>query len=357
MVKKLITAILVLALSGLTGCAQGKAVPSKEDLAEGAAATTLATATTTTATAAAAATATSEQKLKIVTTVFPQYDFARQVGGEYAEVSMLLKPGAETHSFEPTPQDIKAVQNADLFIHVGGENDVWVDSILDSLGDKKPDTLKLLDCVATVEEELVEGMQGGHDAVNQAPEVEKNEREADEHVWTSPVNAIKIVEKIAAVMSEKAPAHAGTFAANSTAYQKELEQLDAEFREVVRSGQRNVVLFGDRFPFRYLADEYGLSYYAAFSGCSTESEASAAVVAFLIGKVKEENLPVVFVMENSNGKIADSICEATGAQKLTLYSCHNQTKEQYQNNATYVSMMRENVESLRIALRSNTPQE
>ena len=137
MVKKIMTTILIVTLFGLTGCTSGKAMPTQTDSA-------------------------AEQKLKIVTTIFPQYDFARQVGGEYAEVTMLLKPGAETHSFEPTPQDMKAIQNADLFIYVGGENDVWADSLLDSLGDQKPDTLKLLDCVATVEEEQVEGMQGGH---------------------------------------------------------------------------------------------------------------------------------------------------------------------------------------------------
>lgn len=347
MKKKIMKAILILALFGLTGCAQGKTAPSKVEPLEEA----------TTA-------AVTEQKLRIVTTIFPQYDFARQIGGDYAEVSMLLKPGAETHSFEPTPQDIKTIQAADLFIYVGGENDVWVDSILDSLGGKKPDTLKLLDCVATVEEELVEGMQDEHDGHNDhdaeaethegmeaTPEAKEQEAEADEHVWTSPVNAIRIVEKITAVMSEKDPVHAGTFAANSAAYQKELEQLDADFREVVQGGQRKVILFGDRFPFRYLAEEYGLSYYAAFRGCSTETEASAATVAFLIGKVKEEKLPVVFVMENSNGKIADSISEATGAQKSALYSCHNQTKEQHESNATYLSIMQENLENLRAALQ------
>lgn len=344
MVKKIMAVILILALSGLTGCAQGKTAPSKVDPAEG-----------------AAATAVTEQKLKIVTTIFPQYDFVRQIGGDYAEVSMLLKPGAETHSFEPTPQDIKTIQDADLFIYVGGENDIWVDSILDSLGDKKPDTLKLLDCVPTVEEELVKGMQSEHDdhdeeaemheGMDVTPEAEEHETEVDEHVWTSLVNAIRIVEKLTAVMSEKDPAHADAFAANTAAYQKELEQLDADFREAVQGSQRKVILFGDRFPFRYLADEYGLSYYAAFSGCSTETEASAATVAFLIGKVKEEKLPVVFVMENSNGKIADSICEATGAQKLTLYSCHVQTKEQHESNATYLSLMQENLENLRTALQ------
>lgn len=337
MAKKIMTAILILTLAGLTGCTRGKTALPEENPAEGAAAVPAA-----------------EQKLKIVTTIFPQYDFARQIGGEYADVRMLLKPGAESHSFEPTPQDIKTIQEADIFIYVGGENDVWVDSILDSLDSKKPDTLKLLDCVDTVEEELAEGMEDGHDGhegEEERQEAEHDEAETDEHVWTSPVNAARIVEKIAAVMSGKDPAHARIFAANSAAYQKELEQLDADFRKTVQNGRQKLILFGDRFPFRYLADEYGLTYYAAFSGCSTETEASAATVAFLIEKVKEENLPVVFVMENSNGKIADSICEATGAQKLPLYSCHNRTKEQHERDATYLSMMRENVENLQTALQ------
>lgn len=325
MIKKIKTIMLLLTLVVLTGCVMGKTEAAKGDSAKGELAET-------------------QEKLKIVTTIFPQYDFARQIGGDYADVMMLLRPGAEAHSFEPTPQDIKAVQNADLFIYVGGENDVWVESILDSLGTSKPDTLKLLDCVETVEEELVEGMEDAH-------EEHGDETEVDEHVWTSPLNAIQIVENIAAVMCEKDPVHATVFADNSAAYKKELEQLDDDFRKIVHEGQRNVVLFGDRFPFRYLADEYALDYYAAFSGCSTETEASAATIAFLIKKVREENLPVVFVMENSSGKIADSVCEATGARKATLYSCHTQTMEQYQNNATYLSIMRGNVESLREALQ------
>ena len=286
---------------------------------------------------------TSTASLKIVTTIFPPYDFARQIGGNQAEVIMLLHPGAEAHSYEPTPQDIKNIQSSDLFIYIGGENDVWVDEILDSMGEKKPDTLRLLDCVTPLTEEISEGMEQEEGEENHAAEL-------DEHVWTAPQNAAAIVEQITERMSEKDPNHATYYETNSKAYIEQLQELDSDFREVVNNGKRKTILFGDRFPFRYFAEAYGLSYYAAFSGCSTETEASAATVAFLIDKVKEEELPVVFVIEFSNGKIADSICEATGAKKLTLQTCHNVTKDQFEAGVGYISLMKENVEALRIAL-------
>lgn len=472
--------------------------------------------------------ASSGKKLNIVATIFPQYDFARQIAGDHSEITMLLKPGAESHSFEPTPQDIKKIQSADLFIYTGGENDVWVDDILSSMGDKRPETLKLLDCVPTVNEEIVDGMEHEHeheedhhddgefedsevkdralsdwagdwqsvypylldgtldevfhhkaeeeqdkteqeykeyyktgfktdverikiegnrirfytngkeassdyaykgyeiltyesgkkgvryqfeatDADTAAPKyiqfsdheiaptddlehfhiysgndgfdtllkemdnwptyfgskltgkeiaeemighehAHEHEEEPDEHVWTSPANAILIAEKIAALLKEKDPANAASYEKNSAAYVKELKALDESFRNVVSSGARKTVLFGDRFPFRYFADAYGLTYYAAFSGCSTETEASAATVAFLVNKVKEEELPVVFAIEFSNGKIADSVCDATGAKKLTLHSCHNVSADELANGATYLSIMQKNVEALREAL-------
>lgn len=307
-------------------------------------------------------TVSATQKLSIVSTIFPSYDFARQIAGSHAQVTMLLHPGAESHSYEPTPQDIKTIQNCDLFIYTGGENDVWVDDILESMGDKKPNTLKMMDCVQTVAEEIVEGMQDAHDHEEEAHEDDHDHEaepatdehvhadELDEHVWTSPKNSIKIVEAITQEMVENDAANAAVYQENCNAYMQQLEELDAALREVVETSTRKTVLFGDRFPFRYLADEYGLSYYAAFSGCSTETEASAATIAFLADKVAELKLPVVFTIELSNGKIADSICEATGAQKLTLYSCHNVTKAQLEEGATYLSLMNQNVESLRTAL-------
>lgn len=287
-------------------------------------------------------------KLKIVTTIFPQFDFARQIAGDRADVTMLLQPGAESHSYEPTPQDIKNIQNCDLFIYTGGENDVWVDGILDSMGEQKPDTLRLVDCVPTVEEEIVEGME--HDADEAQGHSHGDDGEIDEHVWTSPKNAVEIVKKMTGLISEKDPDNAGTYEENSAAYIGQLEKLDSDFRQAVDHGTRRTILFGDRFPFRYFAEEYGLTYYAAFPGCAAETEASAATVAFLVDTVKEQHLPVVFTIELSNGKIADSICETTGAKKLTMYSCHNVTKDQMEVGATYLSLMTDNLESLRAAL-------
>ncbi|WP_283170762.1 metal ABC transporter substrate-binding protein [Curtanaerobium respiraculi] len=308
----------------------------------------------------------SDEKVKVVATIFPQYDFAKQIGGDRADVQMLLAPGAEAHSYEPTPEDIKTIQNADLFVYVGGENDEWVEDILESMGDKAPQTLKLVDCVKTVEEETVEGMQEEHEhadgeahehAEGEAHEHEHEhehadgeEAEIDEHVWTSPKNAEAIVDALCDRMSSARPADADAFKANATEYKKQLEELDGKFRDVVNNANRKTIVFGDRFPLRYFVEEYGLNYYAAFPGCATDTEASADTVAFLINKVKEEKIPVVFSIELSNGKIADTIAESTGAKRLTFYTCHNVSADQMKEGATYMSMMTENVDALRKAL-------
>lgn len=287
-------------------------------------------------------------KITIVTTNFPPYDFVREIAGENVNVKMLLKPGEESHTYEPTPKDIITIQNSDLFIYVGGENDFWVEDILNSMTNNKPDTLKLIDIVPTVKEELVEGMEDIHleDGHNHL----EDEHTIDEHVWTSPKNAIKIVEKITNILIEKDSKNTQLYKNNSSYYIQKLEDLDLQFRQIVDNSNKNVILFGDRFPFRYFADEYNINYYAAFSGCSTETEASPKTIAFLINKVREESIPVVFTIEFSNGKIADAICEATQTKKLLFNSGHNITKEQLENNITYLSLMQENAKSLKEAL-------
>lgn len=287
-------------------------------------------------------------KLKIVTTIFPQYDFVRAIAGGTGAVNvrMLLSPGEEVHSYEPTPLDIKEIQNCDLFIYVGAENDVWVDRILENMGDKRPETLRLVDLTETVEEESVEGMmeEKGHD------HEESREEEADEHVWTSPVKAAEITEAIAQKMAELDPANADDYLANAQDYEAKILDLDAQFRQIAENAERKILVFGDRFPIRYFAEGYGLDYFAAFPGCSSESEPSASTLAFLIDKVREEEIPVVFSIEFSNGNIARAICESTGAVQRTYNSCHNVTKEQMENGATYVSLMSENLEAVREAL-------
>ena len=300
-------------------------------------------------------------RMKVVTTIFPQYDFARAISGpeELASVRMLLSPGEEVHSYEPTPLDIKEIQNCDLFIYVGGENDVWVDRILENMGDNRPHTLRLVDLTDTVEEEIVEGMmqeRGEHEGhVHGGDSSEEEHEEADEHVWTSPAKAAEITEGIAAEMARIDPANKEQYLANARAYEEELLEIDAQFRQIVEDAERRTLVFGDRFPFRYFAIEYGLNYYAAFPGCSSESEPSASTLAFLIDKVRSERIPVVFTIELSNGNIARAICESSGAAMRTFHSCHNVTKEQMESGATYVSLMRDNLVVVREALCESGP--
>lgn len=316
----------------------------------------------------------TSEKLRVVTTIFPQYDFVRQVAGEQVSLQMLLKPGEETHSYEPTPQDIIAIQKSDLFIYVGGENDAWVEDILESPEMESVNTLRLVDCVDTLEEEHVEGMQeergehehddadgehGSEEHGSEEHDVEAHEAEdsheghvhsADEHVWTSPKNAIEIVSRIAEELCRLDQAHASEYMQNAETYSEQLLELDSQFRQVVEQADHDTLLFGDRFPFRYFAAEYGLEYYAAFSGCASDTEPSAATMAFLINKVKEEQIPVVLKIELSNENIANAVAEATGAEVREFYSCHNLTAEQFAAGETYLSMMRENVETLKEAL-------
>ena len=296
-------------------------------------------------------------RISVVTTIFPQYDFVRQIAGDSVDLKMLLKPGEETHSYEPTPQDIIAIQNSDIFIYVGGENDAWVEDILDSMPDAGMRTLKLIDCVDTVEEEHVEGMQEqpGHSHEEEEYHGDETEEahsvhEIDEHVWTSPVNASAIVDEIKELLAQTDPENRQRYEENAEAYEAELAALDTAFREVVDNAGRRLVIFGDRFPFRYFADEYGLDYYAAFPGCASDTEPSAATMAFLINKVKEEEIPAVLKMELSNENIANAIAEATGTEVRTFYSCHNLTAEEFENGETYLSMMQKNVETLKEVL-------
>ena len=284
-----------------------------------------------------------EKELSIVTTIFPPYDFAREVAGEHARVTQLLPAGAESHTFEPTPRDIVQIQNCDLFIYAGGESDTWIEEILDSVDTNQVRFLSMLDCVQAVEEEMVEGMQeeSGYE----------EESELDEHVWTAPQNAVLITEKIAEALADIDAAHAADYEANAAAYIEKLQSLDKEYRQALENSERKTIIVGDRFPFRYLADAYGLSYYAAFPGCSEDAQPSAATLAFLINKVKEERIPVVFYIEFSNEKVAGSICESTGAKRLLLHSCHNVSGVELKAGVTYLDLMEQNLTNLKEALQ------
>jgi zinc transport system substrate-binding protein len=285
----------------------------------------------------------ADGKINVTVTNFPPYDFVRHIAGDKVNLTMLLPPGSESHSFEPTPKDIITIQNSAVFIHVGGESDAWVDRILESMNTDKIKILTLIDAVDAVEEEIVEGME--------EEEEEGEETAYDEHVWTSPQNAILIVNAITELLCETDAANTDFYRQNAQAYAGQLEELDKQFQAVVNGAQRKIVVFGDRFPFRYFADAYGLTYYAAFPGCSTETEPSAATVAFLINKIKAEKIPVVFYIELSNERMADTISGETGAKKLLLHACHNVSKRDFDAGLGYLDFMRRNVENLREALR------
>ncbi|MDR2808233.1 MAG: zinc ABC transporter substrate-binding protein [Spirochaetaceae bacterium] len=466
----------------------------------------------------------ADGKINVVATIFPPYDFVREIAGDKVNLTMLLPAGAESHSFEPTPQDIIRIQNADVFIYVGGESDVWVDRILESIDTSRMSVVSLMDYVEVVEEEIVEGMQEeeeGHsheesfsiedvedraltdwagdwqsvypylldgtlepvmehkaesgektaaeyyeqyksayitdidrvsisagamtfyrngvptraqyayrgtgviteddgslwvrykfEAAGTPPKgapkyimfsdhlhapaktehfhiyasdtsfdvlmadvnpthyptyypaaLTKNEIveemvghdheeevEYDEHVWTSPKNAKLIVRKLADLLKQRDGYNAALYESNTVSYLAKLDELDSAFRDLVRGAKRRTMIFGDRFPFRYFADAYGLSYFAAFPGCSTETEASAATIAFLINKIRGERIPVVFHIELSNEKIADILCEETGAKKLLLHAVHNVSKRDFDGGLTYYSLMSRNIQSLKEAL-------
>lgn len=285
--------------------------------------------------------------ISVVATTFAPYDFARQLVGDTGTVSMLLPPGSESHSYEPTPKDILEIQNADVFIYVGGESDTWVTDVLESVGEGVR-AVTLMDCVELLEEETVEGMEAEvHDHEHGE---EGHEAEYDEHVWTSPRNAALICEKIAAALCEADPANASVYNANLAVYSAELAKLDAAFTGIVADGARKTIIFADRFPLLYFARAYGLTYYAAFPGCSEDAEPSAATVAFIIDKVREEDIPVVFHVELANEDMADIVCDETGAVKRQFNACHNVTRAQFNAGVTYLDLMWENTEVLKEAL-------
>lgn len=307
-------------------------------------------------------------KINVVTTIFPPYDFMRAIAGDDINLTMLLKPGSETHSFEPTPQDIKTINEADIFIYVGGDSDSWVESILDSVDTENMQIITLMDCVDVVEEEVVEGMTADeheHEHDEDADTEEEHEHEEDtdteeehdheeveydEHVWTSPVNAKIIIQKLCDTLCQVDPVNQQAYESNTTDYLLQLDELDQKFRDVVENAARTEIIVADRFPFRYFADEYDLTYYAAFPGCATDTEPSADTIAFLIDKVQEDQIPVVFHIELSNEKVCDSICEATGAESELLHAVHNISQKDFEAGLTYLDLMNKNVEVLREAL-------
>lgn len=281
---------------------------------------------------------------EIIATNFIAYDFARAITGDSSAVKLLLKPGAEAHDFEPSPQDIKDIVDADFFIYTGGESDKWVDGIVKDNNIDTTKIIKMMDFVELKEEEVVEGMEDEHG------EHEEGGEEYDEHIWTSPINAIRIIQAMRDRFIAKNPAKDSNYTNNANRYIESLKSIDNEFRDIVKNAKRKNLVFGDRFPFRYFADEYGLSYAAAFPGCSDQTEASSSTISYLINKIKSERIPVVLKIELTNGKLAQTIADETGAKILTLNAAHNISQEQFDKGTTYADIMKENLSVLREAL-------
>ena len=275
----------------------------------------------------------NSDKPTITATIFPQYDFARQIAGELADVNMLLPAGAESHTYEPTPKDIIQIENSDIFIYTGGESDNWIDSILSTINN--PD-LKII-CLTEICPTL-------------ALEHSNNSHTIDEHVWTSPENVKIITKHISECLINLDPKNSQIYENNFKNYEKELSSLDEEFKSIVKNSKRNILVFGDRFPFRYLAELYNIDYLSAFPGCAEETEPDISTVIEMIEKVKSENIPYVFYTDFSNHKIADTICLETNAKLLSLRSCHTITSQELDNNITYIDLMRENAQKIKEAL-------
>lgn len=284
-------------------------------------------------------------KIKIITTIFPPYDFARQIAKDRADITMLIKPGSESHTYEPTLADIAAIKGCDLFIYVGGQTDSWVQKILEGNQNKNRREISLLSVVDTYEEELREGMTAEHHS-----ESGEDEPETDEHVWTSPLNAQKIVQVISETLCDIDSKNTSFYTSNKQEYLEKLMLLHNDFKAAVNESSRKTLVFADRFPFRYFTELYGLNYYAALPGCSSDTEPTLSSVQYLINVVNKQKIPVILTIEFSKATVADKISTLTGAKKRQFHSCHNVSPEDFNGGVTYIDLMRQNLAVLKEAL-------
>ena len=297
----------------------------------------------------------NDGKMKIVTTIFPEYDWVMNVLGDKkdtANITLLLDSGIDLHSYQPTPRDIMTISKCDLFIYVGGESDDWVDGALKQAVNKNMKVINLMETLgdAIKEEEVVEGMEGEEEE----GEEEEEEAEYDEHVWLSLKNAQTLVNEISKALGEIDQENANYYQNNATGYVNSLKDLDARYAQTVSGGTKNTILFADRFPFRYLVDDYNLKYYAAFVGCSAETEASFKTIVFLANKVDELGLNVIFKIESSDGSIANTVKNNTQNKNqtiLTMDSIQSASTKEYKAGRNYLSIMEQNLTVLAEAVR------
>lgn len=305
--KRILAALCAAALLALTGCAPAPASSSPA----------------------------GKEKLTVYATLFPQYDFAREIAGDRAEVILLLPPGVESHSFEPTPADIAGISKSDLLLYTGDAMEPWAAKLI--VGDL-PDTVRAVD------------LSQGVALLAEEHEEEGHAHPFDPHIWTSPVNAMIMARTVVSALCEADPEGAEAYRANGERYLAELESLDDEIRTIVSQAKRRELVFGGRFAFHYFTAEYGLTAYSAYDSCSEETEPSAKAVSEVIGRVREDHLPVVYYEELTEPKVARSIAQETGAKLLLLHSCHNLSKDELAAGESYLSLMKQNAQNLREGL-------
>lgn len=290
-----------------------------------------------------------EKKLSIVCSIFPQYDFCKEIAGEKADIELLLKSKTDLHNYKPSAEDILKIKNCNLFIDIGGESDEWVNDVFESIGSEKPAVLSLIDVVDAKDEQALEGMEEEeHD--HEEGEEENEESEKDEHVWTSLKNAQLIVEAIEKKLCELDSSNAEEYKANAEAYLSRLSSLEKEYSTAVQNAKQKTLVFADRFPFRYLADDYSLECFAAFSGCSAETQASFETIKFLAEKVKEKNLSFVLKIDGSDGSVAETVASQSNAEIRTLNSCQSVSEDEINAGVTYLSIMSDNLAVLKEVL-------
>lgn len=278
-------------------------------------------------------------KLSVVCTLFPQYDFVREIAGDKAEVTLLLTPGTDSHSYDPSPADMVKINECDLFIYTGELMEAWAGNIVSSL----PADIDVLSVAAAAEYETqshnhAEHGESGHD------------HSVDPHIWTSPVNSMEIVRQICAKLCEIDPQNASFYKANEESYLASLEEIDGKFRTAVASAEHKTIVMCDRFAMLYFCEEYGLDYIAAFDSCTSNTEPSPAVIVKIVNEIKAKNIPAVFCAELSNRKVAQSVSEQTGVKVLELHSCHNLSADDFNAGETYLTLMERNLANIKTAL-------
>ena len=293
----------------------------------------------------------SDEKVQIIATLFPQYDFAKQIGGDKVEVKLLLPPGTESHTYEPTPQDMVTISNSDLFIYTGEEMEPWAESLISGIKTdiKVLDLSKTVDLIHIEEFEEIEDDEEEHEHEHEHEHhhEHEHEHEYDPHIWLNPLNAVEMVKSIEEQLIEVDPTNADFYRNNAEKYMSEIQQLDIEFENTIKENNIKKIAFGGAFAYAYFIERYDLDYISAYETCGENAEPSTIKIKNVIDYIKKNNIPVIFYKEYTTGNVARTISEATGAKMVVFNTVHNVSKEEIEAGESYVSIMRKNLEGFK----------